>query len=397
GNAIKFTHEGEVRIEIEPNRDATVPGTMRFSVTDTGIGIAPEALGSLFSAFTQADSSTTRRYGGSGLGLAIVKRLIALMDGIISVQSERGVGSTFSFTAKFDVAAPGSPGPGPPILVGSALLVVDNEHSREIMAEMLADNAETIDQAGSRTDALELIHRRHQDGSDYDVIVFDTRMSSMTESEIVTGLKEIAGGADSLLMMVNTDDLTAKASSLRALGINSYIVKPVKRAELWAAIARIAAACHAPGADASLPENKNINSAGNDISSLIINRPVKILLADDSPSNRLLVRSYLRKTSYQLEEADDGAVALEKFTSGDYDLVLMDMQMPEMDGYMAAMSIREWESHNRTHRVPIIALTASVFDDAVRKSKSAGCDAHVSKPVNKTTLLAAIRDAIQAA
>ncbi len=251
GNAIKFTERGEVRVLVELDPSLPGSGCLRFSVADTGIGIAPDKLPTLFSAFTQADSSTTRKYGGSGLGLAIVQRLVGLMGGKVWVESEPGHGSVFNFTA---------------------LLAVQ------------------------------------------------------------------------------------------------------------------------PGAQVPTPrEPKRQNSPGRQA---ILDRPLHILLADDSPDNRLLVRNYLRVTPYQVDEAENGKIAIEKFIANHYDLVLMDIQMPEMDGYDATRAMRLWERERGQPRTPILALTASALEENMRRTSEAGCDLHVTKPVKRDTLLEAIRSAV---
>jgi PAS domain S-box-containing protein len=248
-NAVKFTERGEIVLSVEVANQDVDAGTasIRFSVTDTGIGIAREKTDSIFGAFTQADSSTTRKYGGSGLGLTIVKRLVEMHRGQISVESELGEGSSFIFTAEFKTR------PAP----ATVTVCAANDDSAEAM------------------------------------------------------------------------------------------------------------------------------------------RPLRILLADDSRDNRLLVQAYFKKTPYVLDEVEDGAAAVAKIAAGVYELVLMDIAMPIMDGYSATRAIRTMEKETGRRRTPIIALTGSVLADALKKAIDAGCDAHVAKPVKKATLLAAIRKAVR--
>jgi len=174
---------------------------------------------------------------------------------------------------------------------------------------------------------------------------------------------------------------------LRALGVYNYIVKPVRRAELLAAIVRAREGVRA--------EPRGDKAAAKEPSPPFLDRPLKILMADDSQDNRALIRAYLKKTPYHLEEAEDGQEAIDKFVAGKFDLVLMDIQMPIIDGYEATSTIRIWEVANSRPRTPIVALTASALEEAVHRTKAAGCDAHVTKPVKKSTLLDAIRDAIE--
>ena len=195
-----------------------------------------------------------------------------------------------------------------------------------------------------------------------------------------------------IVMMLRTGDLTSEVGRLRALGLDNYIVKPVRRAELFAAVMRAYAGAHrephgekdAPAAIAAPPA-----------SAQILDRPLQILMADDSHDNRALIRAYLKKTPYRLVEAEDGQEAIDKFVAGNFDLVLMDIQMPNVDGYEAASTIRVWEVANSRRRTPIVALTASALEEAVHRTREAGCDAHITKPVKKSTLLDAIRDAVE--
>jgi two-component system sensor histidine kinase/response regulator len=188
-------------------------------------------------------------------------------------------------------------------------------------------------------------------------------------------------------MMLSSTDLTGKVGRLRALGVHDYIVKPVRRAELFAAILRAR-------------EGVRAESRGDKVAPAVppppfLDRPLKILMADDSQDNRALIRAYLKKTPYHLEEAEDGQQAIDKFIAGQFDVVLMDIQMPIVDGYQATTAIRGWERENNRRRTPIVALTASALEEAVHRSKAAGCDAHVTKPVKRSTLLEAIHDAIE--
>jgi CheY-like chemotaxis protein len=193
-------------------------------------------------------------------------------------------------------------------------------------------------------------------------------------------------------MMLRTSDLTSEVGRLRALGLDNYIVKPVRHAELFAAVARAYAGAHLEPRGGR-PASAAI--APPPASSPILDRPLQILMADDSHDNRALIRAYLKKTPYLLVEAEDGQAAIDKFVAGNFDLVLMDIQMPNVDGYEATSTIRVWEVANSRRRTPIVALTASALEEAVHRTREAGCDAHITKPVKKSTLLGAIRDAIE--
>ncbi len=387
GNAIKFTATGQLLVSVERGPDSAAAGTLKFTVTDTGIGIPADKLHLLFHAFSQADSSTSRQYGGSGLGLAIVSRLVALMHGKVAVTSEPGTGSVFSFSAQLGTATT----PALSTTCGEAaaldgagiLLVDDNADNRSIVAELLRAQGARVTQAATAAEVMAEINR----GPRFQVVVIDGAMPANGELEIAQQI--VAGGSmmPRIVMMLSSTDLTGKVGRLRALGVHDYIVKPVRRAELFAAILRARAGMRA--------EPRGDKAAVEVPSPPFLDRPLKILMADDSQDNRALIRAYLKKTPYHLEEAEDGQQAIDKFIAGKFDVVLMDIQMPIVDGYQATTAIRGWERENNRRHTPIVALTASALEEAVHRSKAAGCDAHVTKPVKRSTLLEAIHDAIE--
>ncbi|HYB90906.1 MAG TPA: response regulator [Candidatus Binataceae bacterium] len=399
GNAIKFTEHGEVVLSIERAEPADGAGAgegrngasgevkLRFSVKDTGIGIAKDKLGLLFTSFTQADSSTSRTFGGTGLGLAISKRLAELYGGKISVESEPGVGSCFSFTVSLGVGAPqAKAAPSEAVnLSGLKVLVVDDtEINRLILKEILEREGALVSEARSGAEALAQAERAATAGEPYQLIVLDCRMPEMDGIEVARRLKASHDGDGRqapVVVMLTSDDLSITPALLGELGIHTYLVKPVRRAELLDAIGR------------SLGGAKGLQSPAQGRPQAELRAELKdlrILLADDSPDNRLLVSAFLGKTGWKLDEAEDGAAAVEMFKAGKYDLVLMDMRMPVMDGLAATKAIREWERQNHLARTPIIALTASVLPETVHECLEAGCDSHVSKPVSRAMLFSAI-------
>jgi len=392
GNAIKFTRTGQVLVSVEA--DSATAAMFKFTVTDTGIGIAAGQRHLLFHPFSQADSSTSRKYGGSGLGLAIVSRLVALMHGKVEVVSEPGAGSAFSFTAQFGIANTLPSAARDLSLVGVRMLVVDdNTDSRAIVCELLTARGAQVIQASSAAGALAELRADGAHQSRFRVVLIDGTMPLQVGFEVAEYL--VSGGQrpPRLVMMLATNDLACEVARLRALGVDNYIVKPVRRAELFAAVARVCAGVRIDAHGEKFEPPPIAPSAP----SALLNRPLRILMADDSRDNRALIRAYLKKTPYHLEDAEDGQQAIDKFIAGNFDLVLMDIQMPIVDGYEATSTIRVWEVVNSRHRTPIVALTASALEEAVYRSKEAGCDAHVTKPVKKSTLLDAIRDAVEAA
>jgi PAS domain S-box-containing protein len=394
GNAIKFTHGGQVSVSVERAPDSSTDGALKFTVTDTGIGIAADTRHLLFHAFSQADSSTSRKYGGSGLGLAIVSRLVALMHGTVEMASEPGTGSAFSFTAQFGTAdtRPASAPPHPAFGDLRILVVDDNADCRSIISDLLAAQGANVTAVSSVSEATAALRPNGSRGAGPTVVLLDGATPGLGKVDVAR--RFAIGGSErpALVMMLGTSDLTSEVARLRALGLDNYIVKPVRRAELFAAVARARAGAHlAPRGD-SLPHPP---IAPPSPSSPILDRPLQILMADDSHDNRALIRAYLKKTPYHLVEAEDGQEAIDKFVAGNFDLVLMDIQMPNVDGYEATSTIRVWEVANGRRRTPIVALTASALEEAVHRTQEAGCDAHITKPVKKSTLLDAIRNAIE--
>jgi PAS domain S-box-containing protein len=395
GNAIKFTRAGEVVVSLDRNRDARIPGNFVFTVRDTGIGIAPDKIDSIFSAFTQADTSTTRNFGGSGLGLAIVERLVGLMGGEVRVESEVGKGSTFSFTVDLRIPHTSCAQAPPPTrleLSGArTLMLVDNATTRAVVAEMLrAQGAEVVETASS-VEALAAIAAETRDASSFRLLLIDAELRS---SDAYDALRPLRAGSPhaAVVLLTNSNGLPGKLRRMREHSVGHYLTKPIKRHELYAVVAE---ALSKSGATKTIAEAPRLAPASTIAPATAAHAPLKILLADDSPDNRLLIRAYIKNTPYVITEAEDGQIAVDRFINGAYDLVLMDIQMPVLDGYSAVRAIRKWESEKGQPRTPIIALTASALDEDVRRAKEAGCDMHVSKPVKKSTLLESITSAVE--
>jgi PAS domain S-box-containing protein len=400
GNAVKFTTAGEIVLSVDVARPDAGSGTalIRFSVTDTGIGIAPDKTESIFSAFTQADSTTTRKYGGTGLGLAIVKRLVEMYRGEISVVSEVGKGSTFSFTAEFRTAhgeVTVAPAAANVDLAGMRILVVDDTAAnRMILEHALTSQGVLVTCVESGQAALNEIDRAAASGESYHAILLDCRMPTMDGIEVADQIRHrgLAPRDRPIILMLTSDDLNATMERARDVGVEIYMVKPIKRVDLFKALSQ--ALDTAEVVQKTSPADSSViqSTAGNDV--FDETRPLKVLLADDSRDNRLLVQAYFKKMPYTIDEAENGAVAVEKFKTGSYDVVLMDIEMPIMDGYSATRAIRAIELKTGRRRVPILALTASVLTEALKKALDAGCDAHIAKPVKKATLLAAVQKAM---
>jgi CheY-like chemotaxis protein len=401
GNAVKFTRLGEIVLSVDVARPDTGSGSalIHFSVSDTGIGIPPDKTESIFSVFTQADSTTTRKYGGTGLGLAIVKRLVEMYGGEISVVSEVGKGSTFSFSAEFRTAhsdVAGAPVAANVDLAGMRILVVDDTAAnRMILEQALAARGVLVTSVANGKAALEEIDRAAAAGESYRAVLLDCRMPMMDGIEVADQIRHrgLAARDRPIIMMLTSDDLSATMERAREVGVEIYLVKPIKRADLFEALSRALGGAGGLSLSTSAGDHNEIASTlGNDV--FIETRPLRVLLADDSRDNVLLVHAYFKNLPYTIDDAENGAVAVEKFNNGSYDVVLMDIEMPVMDGYSATRAMRAIERVTGRRRVPILALTASVLTDALKKARDAGCDAHVAKPVKKATLLAAVRKAI---
>jgi PAS domain S-box-containing protein len=383
GNAIKFTEAGEVVLRVEVETDSGESAVLRFSVQDSGIGIPPDKLDAIFDRFTQVDSSTTRKYGGTGLGLAITRRLVELMGGRVWAESTLALGSTFSFTVRFEVQSPTQRSPKfmPVQLRGLRTLVVDdNDTNRLILRELLISWKAVVTEAATGEAALAALQRAQAAAMPYELILLDCRMPGMDGFQVAEAIRKTPSLAGVTMMMLTSDDRTEHIQRARDLGLASYAMKPIRKRDLLEAVAtamgqRKAAASPAPA--------ELLTDAAAQL-------PLHILLVEDSADNRMLIQAYLKKTPYHLDIADNGAIAVAKVQVRTYDLVLMDMQMPVMDGYAATRAIRQWEQEEGRTPMPIIALTAHALKGDEQKSLDAGCTGYLTKPIRKATLLEAI-------
>ena len=384
GNAIKFTQRGEVVLRVGRDLESPAPGALRFSVSDTGIGIPTEKLESIFEPFVQVDSSTTRRHGGTGLGLAIARRLVEAMQGAIWAESRPGASSTFCFTARFGVRPAAEPRPAPEIADLrdlKTLVVDDNATNRLILHEILAFWGARVTAVESGRQALAELARAKESGAPYPLVLLDCRMPEMDGFTVAESILREPGLAETVILMLTSDNRGGDATRCARLGLAAYLVKPVKRLELLEAIRSAVGRSKV----STVPRAATVPGA-----SKTGRAPLHILLADDSEENVFLVRSYLKDAGHRIDVAENGQEALERFVSGDYDLVLMDIQMPVMDGHATTRRIREWEFQSGAPPTPIVALTAHALTEEVQKSLAAGCTAHITKPIRKHALIDAI-------
>ena len=395
GNAIKFTGKGAVDLNIdfvneektETFKDDDEKRNVRllFSIRDTGIGIPQDKIKNIFESFTQADSSTTREYGGTGLGLTICERMIDLMGGNIWVESEMGKGSTFHFTAEFGIKEDSvkyiEPGEIEDLKIqGLKTLVVDDiATNRLILREFLTLWGAKVVEAEDGKEALATFRSAFSKNDPFELILLDCRMPGMGGFDFMEKIKEEFPKGSVIVMMLSSDNRADDFSRIEELGIGAYLVKPVKKEELKKAIMNtLKRSKMAAKEQVRKDKDKELS-------------PLKILLVEDTPDNVLLVQAYLKKSPYELDIAENGKVAVDKFKAGHYDLVLMDIQMPVMDGFTAIEKIREWEKKDGREQTVVVALTAYAMKEEVKKMLKVGFDAHLSKPIKKKELVETIK------
>ncbi len=387
GNAIKFTEQGEIAVKVAHDPNDTNTGALLFSVSDTGIGIPAGKLQTIFDRFTQADSSTTRKYGGTGLGLTISKNLVELMGGHIRVESAVGQGSVFSFTVKLKIQdVQHTPAKVYPLdLRGIKILVVDdNDTNRLILHETLTGCGASVMATAYGQRALAMLKEAKTEGAPFQILLLDCRMPTMDGFQVAENIKNDPELTGVTIMMLTSDNRVGDSARARELGIASYIVKPVKRSEL---LNTISLAIGKAQISTQEPLTADLSAGPKGFSAL------NILLVEDYEYNRVVIQSYLNNTN-SIDVAENGLIAVKKFKSKKYDLVLMDMQMPEMDGYTATREIRRYENETGLRPTPVIALTAHALKENMQKSLDAGCDDHLTKPIKKKVLLAAIQKLI---
>ncbi|MBI1311325.1 response regulator [bacterium] len=378
GNAIKFTEQGEVVVHADVDEQSNGSVLLHFSVTDTGIGIPPQKIKTVFGAFEQADSSTTRRYGGTGLGLAICARLSRLMNGTVWAESELGKGSTFHFTARLGLSD------APPktierrIVQGNRVLVVDdNATNRLILDEMLRNWGIEVTCVESVDKALTVLRASRESGRPFQLVLSDVHMPDRDGFDLAQEMHDDPSMSEAVIMMLTSGDRSGDVVKCRDLGVASYLRKPVKQSELFDVLV---AALGIDGMDESQPSGQ----ANDDIITTTL-PPLRVLLAEDSIVNQKLALALLKKWGLTVSVAQNGVEAVQQATTQEFDLVLMDIQMPEMDGLEATRRIRTHQVSTGGH-VPIIAMTAHAMTGDREECLEAGMDSYVSKPVRSWQL-----------
>ena len=393
GNALKFTSKGEVVVRVSKGRETETRAEVRFEVQDSGIGIALEIQGRLFQAFTQADGSTTRKYGGTGLGLAISRQLVALMDGEIGVESEPGKGATFWFTAQLEKQTGESETrhASVPDRLNMRVLVVDDNHTnRQILRNQVAVWKMQVGGAASGDEALALLRSAVGQGQPYDVALLDVQMPKMDGLTLAAAIKSDPVLTGTRLIVLTSIGHVLSSVELKQLGIEAYLVKPVKQSRLFDCLfsqARSREVTEVPDPiTASSPSGFKIE---------LEFKKARILLAEDNIINQKVALAQLRRLRYRADAVANGREVLQALQSIPYDLILMDCQMPEMDGYEAAQAIRQRENRSDSpcpwkSPVHIIAMTANALQGEREKCLAAGMDEYLSKPVRPAELQAAL-------
>ncbi|HYV06322.1 MAG TPA: PAS domain S-box protein [Blastocatellia bacterium] len=387
-NAVKFTERGEVVVRVTKETETADAIRLRFSVTDTGIGILEEARRLIFDAFSQADGSTTRKYGGTGLGLAISKQLVERMEGEIGVDSAPGRGSTFWFTARFGLQPhKTSELEDKPQLEGLRVLVVDdNETNRTLVHHQITSWGMRNGNAASGAEALKLLRLAAAAGDAYKIAILDMQMPEMDGLMLAREIKADQSIAGTRLVMMTSlgprDDNLLKQS-----GIEVCLRKPVKQSQLFDCLATVAAS-RLPEVESSSPVNVSGIASSQDDTGSGARALVRVLVAEDNVVNQRVALRQLHKMGYSADGVANGLEVLESLERISYDVVLMDCQMPEMDGFEATAEIRKREGSSR-HTI-IVAMTANAFDGERERCVAGGMDDYISKPVRPEVMSATI-------
>ncbi|MCP3875325.1 MAG: response regulator, partial [Desulfobacteraceae bacterium] len=376
GNAVKFTQKGEVSIDIAVKEDDTSKVMILFTVKDTGVGIPQESIGKLFESFSQADSSTTREYGGTGLGLTISKQLCELMGGEIGIRSKEGEGSQFGFTVVFEKQSDAKEKefilPGK--IKGRRFLIVDeNKTNRYVLKEQLKVWGCKYDAAPDSDQALIKLKKALFEKDRFDVVLIDMQMPKMDGENLGKRIKQNPDLNDTILVMMTSMGAKGDTKRFEEIGFSAYLSKPIKQSYLYDCLATI----FSPDAGTLKKENKIITQY---TISETRNLKYKILMADDNVINLKVALATLKRLGYKADTVSDGKQAVSTLEKKQYDIVLMDCQMPEMDGFKATKLIRSPDSNVKNHHIPIIALTADSTKEAKEKCLTAGMDDYMAKP-----------------
>jgi signal transduction histidine kinase/CheY-like chemotaxis protein len=389
GNAIKFTEEGEVTLRADLVEDDPDKVTVRFEINDTGIGMTEEQRSRLFKPFTQADASTTRRYGGTGLGLAISKQLVLMMGGEIGVESEPGVGSTFWFTTRLEKRSEegrATPQPRAGLRNLRVLIVDDHETNRRILHKQIASWGMRDGMAEDGHEALDLLRAAANRGDAYDLAVLDMQMPGMDGIQLARAISAEPAISSTRLVLLTSIGININEDALRA-GVEVVLTKPVRQSQLHDALATMLGTSTETPAEPSL-EGMRPAPPATPATEAGVSRG-HVLLAEDYHVNQVVAIRMLERSGYRVDAVNNGREAVEALSRIPYGAVLMDVQMPEMDGYEATAEIRQREGSGR--HTPVIAMTADAMQGDREKALAAGMDDYIAKPVQREELDAVLR------
>ncbi len=379
GNAVKFTEKGRVVLRMEELGRSAGTITLRISVNDTGIGLAEEELARLFKPFEQADGSITRKYGGTGLGLVICQRFVRMMGGELEVRSEPGKGSTFSFNLALPYRPVRHAWDDPDPAGAERLLVVDDcEAARTILQDILIRFGFRVDAVASGQEALDCLVRAAQADTPYSLVLLDWKMPGMNGMEVADSIHKLPLESIPHLLMISAHGLEAYREKGENLHFAGFLVKPVNPVTLWSAILKVL------GKSAAPPLLADMDGAGN--GGLSQRRGARVLLVEDNEINQEVASSLMERMGMSVTLAENGLNAVNACKARTFDIIFMDIQMPVMDGLEAARRLRAQEAEDGAGPTPIIAMTAHAMREDREKSRDAGMDDHITKPIDPDML-----------
>jgi PAS domain S-box-containing protein len=375
-NAVKFTAVGEVAVRVSTPWQDGNGALVRFAVSDTGIGIMPEQTAAVFRPFEQGDGSTTRKYGGTGLGLAIAKDLAELMGGHIGIESEKGVGTTMWFTARLGKQQGGATESMRSTLPSVRILVVDPHETNRVLVGSLLDSwGSRCEGAADADAALAVLHRAAALGDPFRLVLLDANLEDTTVAPLARLIASNDCLAHPRILMMTPLGMSVDSEALAAAGISGLVRKPVTERQLRKVLTEVLGVAHDPGSHASV--EKRTRRAPSD---------ARILVADDDPTNRIVAVAMLSRLGYASDTVDDGFAVIEALKARHYDAVLLDCEMPTMDGYQASRRIRDGAAGPENLPVPLIAVTAHALSGAREKCLAAGMNDYLSKPIEPRPL-----------